>query len=223
MSVNSITGYKAKDGSPSRTEIFIDGTQPGEDPIHVNLRVCKSEGKLATPADISSGNYDEREFFVFKEEDPVASPGSENLWQKGILAWLQGQSDPRYNPPNDYCGTGNPLSLEFRDPGNEQSNLPNKFTVDVRARSTHDIREVQLYVDGSRIVTLTSEPFRHEVELSNGAYVLKAVARDEDGNERSAEVKIGVGVAWNANEPTPTAVPTNTPVPTPTDVIEIEL
>ena len=215
MQVDAVTGYRAKDGFASRTEIFIDGTQPGEDPVHVNLRVCRTEGKLATPADISSGNYEEKAFFVFKEEDPVSPAGSENLWQKGILAWLQGQSDPRYNPPNEYCGSGNPLSLEFHSPGNEQSNLSNKFTVDLRARSIHNIKEVQLYVNNSRVITMNNEPFRYELDLENGTYQLKAVAQDAEGNERTTEIKIGVGVAWDFTPASPTPVPTNTPAITP--------
>lgn len=224
MGVDVVSGYEAHDGFPSRTEIFIDGTQPGEDPVHVKLRVCKTDGKLATPADVSSGNYEEREYFIFKEEDPTAAPGDENMWQKGILSWIQTQEDPRYNPPTEYCGSGNPLTVEFRNPQNEQSNLPNRFNADVRASSTDDIREVRLYVDGNRIVTFTGEPYTQEIDLENGVHTLRAVAVDQNGNERSTEVKIGVGVPWDADKPTitPTAQPTSTPQPTPTEVSEEE-
>ncbi len=221
MGVDLISGYEAHDGFPSRTEIFIDGTQPGDDPVHVKLKACNNDGRLATPSDVASGNYDEKEFFVFKEEDPTSS-GGENLWQKGILAWLEGQTDSRYHPPTEYCGSGNPINIQFREPNNEQSDLGNKFMIDVRADSTNDISEVQLYVDNTRIITLTGQPYRHEIELPDGVYTLRAVARDSSGNERSTEIKVGVGVAWDSDKPTPTSNPTNTPRPSPTDDNDIE-
>ncbi|MEK7526301.1 MAG: PBP1A family penicillin-binding protein, partial [Patescibacteria group bacterium] len=66
-SVDIISGFREHDGYPSRTEYFKKGTEPnGADPIHTKLKICKNDGKLATPADISGGNYDEKEFFVFK-------------------------------------------------------------------------------------------------------------------------------------------------------------
>ncbi|MEJ2441316.1 MAG: hypothetical protein P8Y06_00110, partial [Patescibacteria group bacterium] len=104
-SVDSISGYRSHDGFPSRIEKFIKGTEPGEDPVHVKLKVCKSDGKLATPSDIAAGNYEEKEYFIFKEEDPTAGPGDVNRWQEGINAWLETQGDSRYHPPFDYCGT----------------------------------------------------------------------------------------------------------------------
>lgn len=222
MGVDVVSGYEAHDGFPSRTEIFVDGTQPGQDPIHVKLKVCKTDGNLATPSDIASGNYEEKEFFIFKEEDPTSAPGDENLWQKGILAWLESQTDQRYHPPTEYCGSGNPVNVEFRNPQNQQSNLPKKFTIEVRASSTKNIREVRLYVDGDRIVTMEGGPYRHEVELSKGVHTLKAVAVDEDGNEKTSEIKIGVEVPWDADKPTPTPSPgpTNTPAPSPTEAAE---
>ena len=205
-SVDSISGYAAHDGYPSRIEKFIDGTQPGTDPVHVKLKVCKSDGKLATPSDISSGNYDEKEYFVFKEEDPTALAGSENKWQKGILDWLNTQTDARYKPPSDYCGTQNPVSVEFAKPSDHASNLANKFEVEIKPDSTADIVLVELEADGSRIRTFTAPPYRQEIELTDGIHTLKAKAKDKNGKESDKTITIGVNVAWDYS-PSPILLP----------------
>lgn len=205
--VDVISGYGAHDGFPSRTEKFVDGTQPNEDPVHVKLKVCKNDGKLATPSDIAAGNYDEREFFVFKEPDPVSQDGI-NRWQDGINAWLATQSDSKYHPPTDYCGTANPVNVEFKYPTDRMSNVPNKFTVEIRPDSTGDITEVTLDIDGNRVRVWNNAPYREDVDIPDGVHTLKARARDNNGKESERVITIGVNTNWDANQatPTPTAI-----------------
>ena len=206
--VDTISGYRAHDGFPSRIEQFIKGTEPGEDPIHVRLKICKTDGKLATPSDISTGNYDEKEYFVFKEEDPTAGSGGTNRWQEGINEWLTTQGDERYHPPSDYCGTSNPVNVEFVNPTDRTSNLPNKFTIEVRADSTGNIVQIELEIDGTKVRTFTGPPFRHEVDLLDGVHEIRAKAKDDKGNESDRAITIGVNVSWDY---TPTPIPTPTP------------
>lgn len=213
-SVDSVSGFRAHDGYPSRPELFIKGMEPGDDPIHVKLKVCKTDGKLATPGDIASGNYEEKEYFAFKEEDPTAGPGGENKWQKGILEWLLTQSDPRYHPPTDYCGSSNPISLDFVTPHDNDGDLPSDFPIEIQAASTSDIDTVDLYIDGNRVRTFTGAPFTYNTSdirppLSNGPHKLKAHARDKSGHEAEREITVGV------NGPAQTPTPAPTPSPTP--------
>lgn len=208
MTVDLVSGYKSHDGFPSRTEIFIKGNEPQSDTIHAKLKVCKTDGKLATPSDISSGNYEEKEFFVFKEEDPTASSGQANKWQEGILNWLSGQADPRYHPPSDYCGTENPVSVEFVSPGDHTSNLPNSFTIKIRADSSSDIVRVDLEIDGVKVRSFDSPPFEFGANLSDGIHTIKARARDANGKEAERTVTIGVNTNWEV-------VPSPSPTPTP--------
>jgi hypothetical protein len=203
-SVDSVSGYRSHDGYASRQESFIKGTEPGVDPVHVKLKVCKTDGKLATPADIAGGSFDEKEYFLFKEEDPTAGSGQPNLWQEGILNWLNGQSDPRYHPPSDYCGTANPVSVEFVNPTNETSNMSGKFTVKFKADSTADIVSAELYIDNNKVKDFTAPPFEYEVSLSDGVHTLKGKARDSSGRESERTITIGVNTVWN---PTPSPSP----------------
>lgn len=217
--VDTVSGYAAHDGFPSRTEFFIPGTQPGKDPVHVKLKVCKTDGKLATPSDVASGNYEEKEFFVFKVDDPTAGPDDPNRWQEGVDAWLAEQGDSRYHPPEDYCGTDNPVNVEFMSPGDRSSNLDNEFEIKVDADSTSDIVSVELEVDGGKVRSFTKPPYTHNINLEKGVHKLKAIAKDEKGNQSDREITIGVKVPWDYSPsptPTQTPTPTNTPTPFPT-------
>lgn len=196
--VDTVSGYRAHDGFPSRTEYFIKGTEPGEDPVHTKLKVCKNDGKLANPSDIAAGNYDEKEFFIFKEEDPTSN-GGQNRWQEGILNWLTTLSDERYRPPTDYCGTSNPMNVEFVNPTDKNSNLPNSFTIKVNPSSPNEIVRLDLEVNGQNVRSFSGPPYEHEVNLANGIYELRAFARDSKNYESERKIKIGVGVPWDAS------------------------
>jgi len=201
--VDSVSGYRAHDGFPSRMEYFIKGTEPGEDPIHKKLKVCKNDpaaggtgGKLATPSDIAAGNYEEKEYFLFKEEDPFASSGQANRWQEGILNWLLTQPDSRYHPPGDYCGSS-PVNVEITEP-QDRATLSNNFAVKIKADSTVDIVMVELEIDGVKKRSFDAEPFVYNVEnLPDGVHTLRAKAKDANGKESERIVTIGVNTAWD--------------------------
>jgi hypothetical protein len=215
--VDTISGYAAHDGYPSRNEYFIRGTEPGEDPVHRKLRVCKSDGKLATPSDVAAGNFEEKEFIVLQVDDPTAGPDEENKWQKGIDEWINGQTDERYKAPREYCGSGNPVNVEFDSPKDHDSDLGNDINIKVRPESINDISEVLLYVNDERVRTFNGPPYEHQVNLSKGTHKIKAVAKDSNNNQSEREITIGVGQAWDYKTPTatPKPKPTNTPTPSP--------
>ena len=167
-SVDSISGFRSHDGFPSRTEYFINGTEPGDDPVHVNLKICKSDGRLATPSDVASGNYDQKEFIILKEDDPTAAKGGPNKWQEGIQNWINTQTDSRYKPPTDFCGTANPVNVDFMNPTDSSSNLSNDFTIKFKADSTNDIVRAELYVDGNNSRNFDGLPFEYAIHLDNG-------------------------------------------------------
>jgi 1A family penicillin-binding protein len=218
VSVDSVSGYGAHDSFATRLEYFIKGTEPAAaDPIHVLLKICKSDGKLATPADISSGNYDNKEFFQFKEEDPTSGTSGVNRWQEAILNWLNTQSDSKYHPPSDYCGTSNPLSVEFTNPHDHDSNLSTgDITVTFTANSNSAITQVDLKSNGSKICTFNNGANNYSCKVnfpSNGIYVLEALAMDAANHQSNRSITIGIGQSW---QPTPAPTPTTTPTVSPT-------
>ncbi len=207
--VDSISGSRAHDGFTSRSEYFVKGTEPTAlDAVHTRLKVCKGEGKLATPSQIAAGGYDEKEYVVLKEEDPTAAPGGPNRWQEGILQWISTQADERYKVPSDYCGSGNPVNVEFVTPADRTKINSNSFEVRVDARSTSDVSQIEIELDGVKQATLVSSPWKLTLSnITDGAHELRAKARDKNGNESDRRIKIGVNVPWDYS-PTPSPSPT---------------
>jgi 1A family penicillin-binding protein len=211
-SVDTLSGYPAHDNFPSRMEYFIKGTEPAlSDPAHVLLKLCNSDGKLANPSDISSNNYHSQEFYIFKESDPTAAAGGPNQWQAGIDAWVAGQSDSKYHPPTDYCGTSNPLAVVFTNPHDQDSSVPTSITVTFTANSTSAITQVGLKLNGTLVPGCSfnngANNYSCPVTFSgNGADTLEADAMDAANHSTSNSITISVGEPWSPS-PSPTATP----------------
>lgn len=220
LEVDRISGYAAHDGFAGRQEYFIDGTQPRvDDPIHLKLKVCKGVTGLAPPQDVASNNYEEKEFFKFKEDDVVSKDGK-NRWQEGIDQWIAEQPDrEKYAPPEGYCRSGGLVDVAIDSPGH-QSTVGSTFEVRLRTTSLKKIVEVKLWVDGAEKQTWTEKPFEMSLTLDNGPHVIKVKATDKDGNTAEREAYIGVNVPWDW-KPSPT--PTMTPIPTATPTLILTL
>lgn len=198
--VDAMSGYAEHDGFPSREEYFIKGTEPGEDQVHVMLEVCKGQpDRLASPPDISRGNFDLKEYFVFDVADPTAGAGQPNRWMEGINKWIEGQTDPRYHPPTEFCSSGNnaPINIDFIEPRDRDSNLGNEVKVKFVIDFIHSIEEAWLEVDGVRVRTFTSQPYEHTLNLSDGVHKLRAAAKDSEGNESERIIQIGIKTDWD--------------------------
>jgi 1A family penicillin-binding protein len=209
-SVDSVSGYSAHDGFPSRSESFAKGTEPaGPDPVHLYLKLCKGDHNLANPSDVASGNYDSKEFFVFKEEDPTAN-GGPNRWQEGIINWLNTQGDERYKPPTNYCGTTNPLDVQFNSPTDQTSNLGTSIDAKFYVNSSSAITQASLKVNGSTICSYSSGQNNYTCHVdfpSNGVYTLQADASDSSNHSSNRIITVGVGTNWNSPTPTPSPSP----------------
>jgi 1A family penicillin-binding protein len=215
--VDNISGYAAHDSFPSRSEFFIKGTEPvGADPVHVLLRLCNSDNKLANPSDISSNNFHTGEYYQFKEEDPTAASGGPNKWQEGILNWLNGQSDSKYHPPTDYCGSSNPLDVEFTSPHDHDSNLSSNISAGFTANSNSAITQVGLKLNGSSVSACSfnngANNYSCNVSFSgNGVYTLEADAMDSANHSSSKTITVAVGESFPTPTPSPTPTPTASP------------
>lgn len=217
MEVDKVSGYAAHDGFAARPEYFVDGTQPKiNDPVHLKLKICKGDNKgLAPPEDVATNNYDEKEYFKYREEDPVSSDGK-NRWQEGIDKWISEQTDKdKYNPPEDYCRSGGLLDIGIDSPA-DRVTVGNKVEVKIKTTSAKKVTEVKIWIDGVEKAVMTERPFEMTMDLADGPHTIKARATDREGNTKERESKFGVNVPWDwAPSPTPTAtpLPTSTPIP----------
>ncbi len=215
--VDTISGYRAHDGYPSRTEYFIKGTEPtGDDPVHAKLKLCHGQDKLATAAQVAQGDYREQEYFVFQEEDPVSTDGI-NRWQEGINAWIATIGDSRYHPPTEYCGSQEEMTVIIDQPSHESEVTSNNVQIEGRVVANNKVTRIEILINGSlEEIIQNNNRFDKIRYLSDGTYTIKVKAEDEKGNKTEREIKIGVNRPWNW-EPSPTPTPTLTPPPpTPT-------
>lgn len=100
--VDSFAGGKVKDEGRQRAEYFIKDTEPKEvSSIYQRIKLSKNQsGKKANDKEISLGQYDEKDFYVFTEADLVSTDGR-NRWQEAIDSWGREQSDEKYKVPTE--------------------------------------------------------------------------------------------------------------------------
>ena len=112
MQIDAFGGGLPVGDHPARSEYFIKGTEPtGLGSIYQKIKLSKHQsGKLASEWEIKNGEYDTKDYIVFKEEDPASTDGK-NRWQEGIDAWIREKysaADSQYYPPtetSDYEGS----------------------------------------------------------------------------------------------------------------------
>lgn len=211
VEVDKVSGYPAHDGFSGYKEWFLNGSVPSSpDSIHAKLKICKSDSnKLADPISVSQGNYDEKEYVVMKEADPLTA---NDLWQKGISEWIVKQTDPLYKPPTEVCGATSSMDIQIVSPGDRSRSDGEFVTFRISVVSSKPVVEVKLFVDGTLEQTFTDEPFLKQIRLTTGQHTVKVTARNNEGGEESKTHSFGVNVDWV--DPTPTPLPSLSPTPT---------
>lgn len=214
IEVDRVSGYPAHDGFAAYKEWFIDGSIPGgPDPIHTKVKVCKGDSnRLADQISISQGNYDEKEYIVMKENDPLTA---KNLWQKGINDWIVKQTDSLYKPPTETCGATAVMDIQIVSPNDRARVDGDSVTVRATVVSPKPIVEVKLYIDDTLEQTFTEGPYMKQIKLTNGQHTVRISARNNEGKEESRTHNFGMNTDWVEITPTPSPTPTViSPTPT---------
>ncbi len=101
LNIDAFLGGLPKEGYPTRAEYFIEGSEPKEiSPYYKKLKISKKTGKLANEEEIKRGEFEEKEFIIITETDPVSTDGK-NRWQEAIYQWMKEQKDEKYHPPTE--------------------------------------------------------------------------------------------------------------------------
>lgn len=105
VQIDAYGGGLPVSGRPTRSEYFIKGTEPTSPaPIYAKVRISKNQGgKLANASEIAAGEYDVKDYILFKEDDPISTDGK-NRFQEGIDAWLRktyAADHPEFYPPTE--------------------------------------------------------------------------------------------------------------------------
>ena len=215
MDIDAFGGGLPRSEFPTRKEVFIKGTEPtGVSPIYKKLKISKSNGKIANDIEIASGAYEEKEFIVFTENDPVSTDGK-NRWQEGIDAWVKDQGDPKYHPPTETSTDRlDSVIMNITSPEDHKKYDDNDVRISGDAFSTASIKEIIVYVDGQEKDKVTNtNSYSKTLNLSTGPHTISIKARDDRGKEATGEVKIGVKVAWDTSvSPSPSQSPNPSPL-----------
>ncbi len=203
--VDIVSGYPEHDGYPTRADYFVKGTAPTEpDPIHTKVKVCRSdENKLASEVDIARGEFNEKEYYVLKNES--------SLWQDDIWAWIDSQGEAKYKVPREYCNANTETVIGFEKPSGNSRVETNTFEVRLGITTSREIEWIKLYKNGTEIESFgASKQVTTNITLPDGTYELMGKVKTKDGAETSTTIKIGVRMDYDF-VPSPTASASATP------------
>ena len=194
--IDAFLGGLPKEGYPTRVEYFIKGTEPkSTSPFYKRLKISKTTGKLANEYEIQTGNYEEKEFVVITEEDPL-SPDGRNRWQEAIDKWIEEQDDPRYKAPreiSDYKPEETQILLD--SPKDKQKIDSNNVEIKGKIVSDKEIEKLTIFVDEAVILDKEgAKSFDEIVSLEDGVYSLRIVVKEKDGKQVEKTIKFGVNV-----------------------------
>lgn len=100
MEVDGLAGGLPFEGRPTKSEIFVAGTQPQTiSDVYQKIKVCRADGKIVNQACLDRGDYDEKLFIKFHD------PAYNDEFQPDIDKFLnetEGYKDhPEYHPPTE--------------------------------------------------------------------------------------------------------------------------
>jgi len=203
--IDAIGGGKPCRDFATRAEYFVKGTEPSEDCLKFKkVKVSKSTGKLANDLEIAKGEYDEKEYFVFNEEDPISTDGK-NRWQEGINAWAATQTDERYRPPTENSDGKSSVSdtdviLDMDRPRDkDQVDLKVTIKAKVTVKDDSNVEKCELYIDDNKVKTnqgLSPEFEYLFTDGQKGKHKIRVACNLKNGGVGSKEINVSVGQPW---------------------------
>lgn len=196
--VDGLMGGKPKDGSPTRKEYFLKGSEPtNTSSSYQRLHVCKNN-----PHRIANDGEDaeDKDAILLKEDDPTGA----DKWQTGIDSWVLTSSDARFVGAAKGCsgipgfsggGSGSgPISIV--NIGNN-TNVPRVFDILAKANSPAGVKKVTWSIDGATKTSQTAEPFAYHVEFPNGdkgTHTITVELEDNNGQKFTSSVSVTVAL-----------------------------
>ena len=206
LTIDSFLGGLPKDGYPTRAEYFIDGNEPKDiSPYYKKLKISKSNGKLANEVEIKSGDYEEKNFIVITESDPVSTDGK-NRWQEAINAWAAGQGDNKFKPPTETSdASSDSVIVSIKSPSGQTTVSSGNLNIKAKIISLDKLKNVKIKLNGE--VKFDWNEDRKEIDetvaVTDGVYELQVVATNEKDKQGESTIKFGVNKPWDYVTPTP--------------------
>lgn len=198
IEIDGLMGGKTREGSPTRREFFVKGTEPSNvSSSYTRLKVCKNNTHQLS-GDGEDG--EDKDVVQLKEDDPTGA----NKWQNGINTWVLTSSDARFVGTGKGCngipgftsggGDGGPIAI-VNIPNN--ANVPRVFDVLARANSPAGVKKVVWSIDGATKNVQTAEPFAQHVEFPNGdkgTHIISVELEDNNGAKYNSAITVTVNM-----------------------------
>lgn len=197
VDIDGLMGGQPHNGSPTRKEYFIKGTEPTSvSSAYQNLKVCQvNPHRQANDGEAA----DQKDVIVLQENDPTGA----NTWQSGIDQWVLTASNPAFVGTAKGCSgipgfsggtsSGGPISIVNVGNG---ANVPKVFDVLANVNAPTGVKSVTWMVDGVQKNVETSAPYAQHVEFPDGDHGSHTITVTLiDNNGQSYSTSIGVTVA----------------------------
>jgi len=211
--IDSYLGGLPKDGNPTRSEYYIEGSEPKDiSPWYKKIKISKSNGKLANEVEIKNGNYEEKDFIVISESDPVSTDGK-NRWQEAINSWAGQQGDNKFKPPTEVSdASSDSVIVSIKNPSGQSTISSGNINIKAKIISLDKLKNVKIKLNGSEIRSWNEDKKDIDEMISiteDGVYELQISATNEKDKQGESTIKFGVNKPWDYV--TPTINPTPTP------------
>ncbi|MEK7110185.1 MAG: hypothetical protein AAB876_03095, partial [Patescibacteria group bacterium] len=170
------------------------------------LKISKSNGKLANEVEIKSGNYEEKDFIVISESDPVSTDGK-NRWQEAINAWAGQQGDDKFKSPTEISdASSDSVIVSIKSPSGQTTVSSGNLNIKAKIISLDKLKNVKVKLNGE-IKFDWSEDKRDIDEtisiIADGVYELQIIGTNEKDKQGESTIKFGVNKPWDYVTPTP--------------------
>jgi len=219
LQIDPLFGGLPKDGSKTRSEYFIEGTEPKDiSSFYKKAKISKSNGKLANDIEIKTGNYEEKDCYVVNESDPISQDGK-NRWQEGIDNWRKEQGDDKWKCPTEISDNkSEDVVVSIKNISDHSTITDKTFTVRIKTVSMSNLKNVKIFLNGNEFKNYNEDKkdFEETISVSNdGVYELKVRSTNEKDKSGESSIKFGVNKAWDYVEPTSAPAATVTPAVSP--------
>lgn len=211
LTIDSFLGGLPKDGYPTRSEYFIEGSEPKDvSPWYKKLKISKSNGKLANEVEAKSGNYEEKDFVVITESDPVSTDGK-NRWQEAINSWAGQQGDNKFKPPTEISdASADSVIVSIKSPSNQSTISSGNTNIKAKIASLDKLKSVKIKLNGEEIKNWSEDKREIDETISiteDGVYELQIIATNEKDKQGESTIKFGVNKPWDYVTPTISPTP----------------
>ncbi len=215
LMIDSFLGGLPKDGYPTRSEYFVEGSEPKDiSPYYKKLKISKSNGKLANEVEAKSGAFEEKDFIVITESDPVSTDGK-NRWQEAINAWAGQQGDSKFKPPTETSdASSESVIVSIKNPMGQTTVSSGNLNIKAKIVSLDKLKNVKIKLNGSEIRSWNEDKKEIDETISiteDGVYELQVIGTNEKDKQGESTIKFGVNKPWDYVTPTLTPTPTSIP------------